>query len=270
MTSSDRISTIGMVGLGAMGLPIARRLAAGPFTVLGYDLRPVEELGAVLQVDQLAEVGAADLVFVIVPTDGDVRSVVAGAGGLIETGHEGLVIVVSSSVQPTTCQELAARALEVGIHVIDAPLTGGVSGAVDGKLNLLVGGDEVVVDRADEVLRAVGESYHRLGPVGAGQIGKTVNNLVHWAEIVAIDEALRFGALFGVDPVAMRTALQDGPVDGRTLRELERMRFTWYVKDIDNAVALAEEQGVGLPVAELSKELMHRITVPSMKEMLRY
>ncbi len=109
---------------------------------------------------------------------------------------------------------------------------------------------------------------HHLGPLGAGQVGKTVNNLVHWAQISAITEALELGRRYGLDVPTLRRALMDGPTDSRTLRELEQMRFTWHAKDLANAAEMAARVGLDLPVAATAREVMTRVTVSGVAELL--
>jgi 3-hydroxyisobutyrate dehydrogenase-like beta-hydroxyacid dehydrogenase len=109
---------------------------------------------------------------------------------------------------------------------------------------------------------------HVLGEVGAGQVAKSANNLIHWAQIAAIDESLRFASALGVDPAALRTALEAGLTDSRTLREIEFMRFTWYAKVIEIAAEIAAGAGRDLPVARLSRKLLDVITVASVHDPL--
>jgi 3-hydroxyisobutyrate dehydrogenase-like beta-hydroxyacid dehydrogenase len=252
---------VGVVGLGAMGRPIASRLARAGFEVLGQDphAAPIEGVRLV------PSASAADLVLVIVPTDDDVTEVVTA---LLASARLGQIIAISASVRPATCSDLAVHAARQGVDVIDVALTGGIRGARDGTLNLLVGGDPAVVDRCREVFAAIAAGWHVLGPVGAGQVAKSASNLIHWAEIAAIDEAMRFAAAQGVAPRALRTALEQGGTDSRTLRELELMHFTWYAKDIDTAQRMAADVDVALPVAELSRRLMEVITPASVRDLL--
>jgi 3-hydroxyisobutyrate dehydrogenase-like beta-hydroxyacid dehydrogenase len=260
--------TVAMVGLGAMGRPIVEHIARAGFTTLAFDLSPDARADGVTIVKSLADLAPADVVIVIVPTDEDVTGVVAGPDGLLQHGKPGLTVVISASVKPDTCRELAAQAEKRDIRVIDAALTGGVRGAENGEINLLVGGPREAADAVADVFAAFATNYHVLGEVGAGQIGKSANNLIHWAQIVAIDESMRLAADLGVEPAALRAALEQGPTDSRTLREIEYMRFTWYAKDIDIAQELAEPVGRDLPLARLSRELMSRITVASVHDLL--
>jgi 3-hydroxyisobutyrate dehydrogenase-like beta-hydroxyacid dehydrogenase len=253
--------TVGVVGLGAMGGPIARHLVGAGVPTTVYDhgesaVAALVEQGATAA-GSLAEVGACDVVLVVVPSDDDVLDVCED--GLLDAMQPGSVLVVSASVRPETCAALAERAGNV--DVLDAALTGGVRGAEGGRVNLLVGGDEVVLDRIRPVLEPWTVAVHHLGPLGAGQVGKTVNNLCHWAQVAVVQEALLLGQRLGVEPAKLRAALLDGPARSGTLAEIEKMRLTWWQKDIDNARAMAQDVGHPLPLTEKVYELMPGITV---------
>lgn len=258
---------VGLVGLGAMGRPIAEQIASKGFPVVAFDLDPAIQPVGVQRVPTLAKVGESDVVIVIVPTDDDVWEVVAGSGGLIEQGHEGMTIIVSASVHPATCHELHAKAADAGIGLLDAALTGGIRRAEQGQINLLVGGDRATADGVRDVLESFTTGIHLLGPPGAGQVGKAANNMIHWAEIVTINEAFRLAKTFGVDVALLRSALEGGVTDSATMREIEKMRFTWYRKDLEIAQELADEIGIDLPVAHLALGLMDGITPASIAEL---
>lgn len=268
--------TAGVVGLGAMGYPAAEYLAASPFPTFAYDLdraalEAIEGKGATptSSLRELAE--QSSVMFVFVPSDDDVRTVCSGEDGLLAGAQPGSVVAICSSALPETCEAIAAEGRAKGVDVLDAALTGGVRGAEAGEINLLVGGDEQVLDRIRPLLAPWCKSVHHLGGLGAGQVGKTVNNLVHWAQISAINEALRFGGRLGVPPSRLREALKDGPADSRTLRELEFMRFTWHKKDMANAFAMAQsvDPPIELPVAATAREAMLSITVDTVAALLR-
>jgi 3-hydroxyisobutyrate dehydrogenase-like beta-hydroxyacid dehydrogenase len=268
--------TAGVVGLGAMGRPAAEYLAASPFETFAYDvdaaaLDAIEKKGATTTSSLRELADKSTVVFVFVPSDDDVRTVCLGEDGLLAGARPGSVIAICSSALPETCDAVAAAGREKGVDVLDAALTGGVRGAEAGQINLLVGGEEAVLDRIRPLLDPWCGSVHHLGGLGAGQVGKTVNNLVHWAQISAINEALRFGQRLGVAPSKLREALKDGPTDSRTLREIELMRFTWHKKDLANAFAMAQtvEPPIELPVAATAREAMLSITVDSVAALLR-
>lgn len=255
----------GLVGLGLMGAPMSRHLLSAGLDLTCVDLDSSAVAAAERQGARTAttagEVAAqSDVTVVVVPTDDDVRGVCMGEHGILSGAHPGHVIAICSSVTPQTCVELAEVAAEHGVDVIDAPLTGGIRGAERGDLTLLVGGDAEAVDRARPVLETFSDTIHVLGPLGSGQIGKTVNNVIHWGEIVVITEALALGAKLGLDIATLRPALSDASVDSRTLRELETMKFTWPEKDLLNAFEMAEGVGEPLPTARHVREEMRGIT----------
>lgn len=268
---SDHV--VGVLGLGAMGAPMARHLLAAGYRLYVHDLNPAA-------VDAAVESGAnaagspralgenCDVVLVIVPTDEDLLGVCTGDDGILSNARDGLVLLMCSSVRPETCEAVAAAAA-AGVEVLDAALTGGVRGAEEGVINLLVGGNEHALDRVRPALAPWTRDVHHLGPLGAGQVGKTANNLIHWAQISVIVEAFELARRLGVSVPKLRAALKTGPTDSRTLRELEDMRFTWHAKDLANAVAMAEPVSMPLPVAETSRQAMLEITVPRVTRLLR-
>jgi len=264
--------TVGVIGLGAMGAPIARHLSAAGFQVLVADLDPMlveaAERDGGRPVPAPSELAAAsDVVLVLVATDEQVLSVCAGAGGLLPACRAGTAVLLCSSLRPETCQAVSDAATD-GVAVLDAALTGGVRGAQAGTIHLLVGGDPAVLEALRPVLAPWTSSVHHLGPLGAGQVGKTVNNLIHWAQICAITEALELGRRYGLDVPTVRRALMDGPTDSRTLRELEQMRFTWHAKDLANAEAMAAVVDLPLPMAETARAVMKRTTVEGVADLL--
>lgn len=270
--ATDSPQTVGVVGLGAMGLPIAGHLARAGVPVVVADLDEAAVEACVAQgmtaAAGLTELAAAsDVVLVVVPSDDDVRAVCDGDAGLLAGCRTGTVVLLCSSVRPDTCEAVTAMA-PPGVAVLDAALTGGVRGAENGQINLLVGGDPAALDRVRPALASWTSSVHHLGPLGAGQVGKTVNNLIHWAQIAAIVESLELGRRYGLDVPTLRRALLDGPTASRTLAELEQMRFTWHAKDLANAEVMAEAVGLPLPVAATSKTAMTTISVPQVAELL--
>lgn len=265
-------ATVAVIGLGAMGRPVVRHLCAAGVPVVVHDI----EAGAVAAAAALGARGAASaaeaageaqVVAVFVPTDDDVREVCLGPDGALAGSRAGTVLMLCSSVRPQTCEHVAAAAAP-GVHVLDAALTGGVRGAEAGEVNLLVGGDPAVLDRIRPILQPWTSAVHHLGPLGAGQVGKTANNLVHWAQISAITEALELARRAGVAVPVLRRALMDGPTDSRTLRELDQMRLTWHAKDLANTAALARQVGLDIPVAETARTVMREITVDDVARLL--
>jgi 3-hydroxyisobutyrate dehydrogenase-like beta-hydroxyacid dehydrogenase len=205
----------------------------------------------------------------MVPSDDDVRAVCLGPDGLLAALRPEAVVMVCSSVHPDTVREIAAVAgAGRAPAILDAALTGGVRAAEQGSVNLLVGGDGDALDRTRRFLEPWCASVHHLGPLGAGQVAKSANNLVHWAQICAIEEALDLARRHGLSVPAVRAALMAGPTDSRTLRELERMRLTWWAKDLESIERLGADVGRDLPVAAMCAGRMPGITVEALHELL--
>ncbi|MFI5614492.1 NAD(P)-dependent oxidoreductase [Amycolatopsis sp. NPDC051903] len=266
--SNHGTGSVGVAGLGAMGGPIARYLTgAGQDTVVfDRNRSTVDEhvAAGARAAASAAELGGCDVVLVIVPSDEDVLEVSAA---VLAAAKRGAVLLICSSVTPETCHRVEAEAVAAGVAVLDAALTGGVRGAENGEIALLVGGDEAVLDRVRPALAPWTKAVHHLGPLGSGQVGKTVNNLCHWGQITAIVEAMRLGRSLGVEPAKLRPALLDGPAASTTLAELELMRFTWYRKDLANAFRMAGGVDHDLPVAHTAREVMEGITVAGVAEL---
>nr|WP_279590991.1 NAD(P)-dependent oxidoreductase [Modestobacter marinus] len=263
---------VGVVGLGAMGGPIARHLAGARVPTVVVDLDPAAvaaavAVGATAVHEAAAVAEAAGTVIVVVATDDQLREVLTGRRGVYSAARPGSVVLLSSSALPETCRELAAAA-PPGVSVLDAALTGGVRAAEAGELTLLVGGDAEALDAVRPVLTPWTSAVHLLGDVGAGQVGKTVNNLVHWAQISALGQALELGRRLGGDVPRLRAALQDSPTDSRTLREMHEMRFTWFEKDIANAERMAAGTGVELTMTQTALAFMRTFDIAAARRLL--
>jgi 3-hydroxyisobutyrate dehydrogenase-like beta-hydroxyacid dehydrogenase len=265
-------SGVGVIGLGAMGGPIARHLAAAGVPTVVTDLDPAAVAAATAAGAEAADgpaavAAATGLVLVVVATDDQLREVLTGAAGVFGAARPGTVVLLCSSALPETCRALAAVA-PAGVSVLDAALTGGVRSAEAGELTLLVGGEAAALDAVRPVLAPWASAVHLLGDVGAGQVGKTVNNLVHWAQISAIAQALELGRRLGGDVPRLRQALQDSPTDSRTLREMDQMRFTWFEKDIANAEEMAAGSGADLSMARTALTFMRTFDIAAARRLL--
>ena len=187
---------VGFVGIGNMGAPMVRNLAKAKIPVLAFDLRP-EVLDAVTadsnliaRASSLAEVGEkCSTVITMLPTGADVREAVLGEGGIASRMAPGGIILDMSSSEPTGTVELAKDLEARGLHLIDAPVSGGVPGAVNATLALMTGGEDDVVARVERTLDAMGNIY-RTGPVGSGHAAKALNNFLSAASLTATSEAL--------------------------------------------------------------------------------
>lgn len=260
--------SVAVVGLGAMGGPIAGHLATAGLRPRLVDLDPdlVTRYAAMGGTAAgLGDIQDAQVVLVTVPSDTDVRAVCL-EGGLASGMGDGSVLCIASSVLPESCAAIADAAPSA--QVLDTALTGGVRAAEAGTVNLLVGGAADALESARWALEPWTATIHHLGELGAGQIAKTCNNMLHWAQICAIRESLDLGRRYGLSVPALRAALLDSPVASRTLAELEQMRLTWHAKDLANALAMGQAIGQALPVATLSQDLMTGISTDTLAALL--
>ncbi len=202
------LGRVGFVGLGNMGLPMARRLAAAGSHVRGYDVSP-EIMGAITGLDGFsaapsltAACDGASAVMLSLPDSSVVEHVLL-ANGLLASLPPGSTVIDMSSSDPARTRELAARAAAAGVTLIDAPVSGGVAGARSGSLTIMVGGSEQAFEFARPMLAAIGSRVVRAGEVGAGHAIKALNNLMSAAHLIVSSEALIAGRRFGLDPAVM-------------------------------------------------------------------
>ncbi len=261
---------VAVAGVGAMGLAMAGHLIDKGHEVAVYDVdsaraREAEACGAQAAASLEKLAGLADLFIVVVATDDQSREVTRT---LAEHAAKGALIAVAATNHPRTMQELAAFCAERGQRFIDAPVVYGATGAKEGTLLSLCGGAEADVDYARPALTAYSRAVLYVGPVGAGQLAKTCNNLLHWVHCVANYEALLIAKRFGIDAQRMREVLLECPGANGTLRRWDTTKFTWQEKDMDVAMDLAQEAGLMLPLAGQVDQLIKRLRPEDVKALL--
>ena len=207
--------TVGVVGTGIMGAPMARNLAKAGFEVIAYNRTAsrAEALRAdgVAVAATIAEVGAtASVVITMVPDTPDVLAVVEGEGGLAGAMSEGSVLIDMSTISPAETRALAGRLAERGIGMLDAPVSGGSWGAQQGTLTIMVGGEQETFERCLPVFEAMGKSITLMGPSGMGQTTKLVNQILVAGTCAAVAEALVFAASQGADLLKTVEAVSGG------------------------------------------------------------
>lgn len=266
------LQTVGLAGCGRMGTAIAYHLLDDGWSVVVTD--PVREArrqavsrGAT-EVESARELGqASDVVLVAVVDDAQVRDVLSGPDGLLASLRPGSVVAICSSVHPDTCKEMAELAAPYGVHVVDVALVGGQRGAAEGSVTLLCGGPHEVLDACTPVFSSFALSVCVLGPVGAGQVGKTANNLLLWACLRIDVEALRLARAYGVEPGKLRPVLMVGSGANTPLGAWGRHHLTWPGKDLEVAAKMAEDVGLELPLVEQLGPLMDELDIEDLSEL---
>lgn len=261
------IETVGVVGLGKMGGPLARHLVKGGFNVVGYDVTPAA-LDAVVDAGvtgaaTCAELAAlCDLAIVGVGFDSEVDDVIFGETGLLAGAKDGMVLAVASTIAPGTMKDIAARTVESGVICLDIPMCRGEQAAIDGDLLLMGGGDRDTFDACTPAFRTFANDMYYLGDLGAGQVGKMVNNLILWACISANTEGMALAGALGVDQVALREALLDSSAHNWAMDvQADKWEMPWAEKDMSIVLKEADKARVSLPLCGTIKEVIKGIKI---------
>jgi len=264
---------VGFVGIGNMGWPMSKRIAGAGFPLTVFDT-DAARLGRFTGETRIAGAatgaalaGAADIVITMLPTGAVVRDALLGAGGIARSLARGAVVVDMSSSDPNGTRELGRALAELGIVLVDAPVSGGVRGAEAATLAIMVGGeDEAAITRVRPVLETMGAKVFRTGPLGSGHAMKALNNYVAAAAFAATSEALLVGKRFGLEPgvmVAILNAssgrnfhtdvvLPDHVVGGKFAAGFA---IGLMAKDVGIAADVARASGVDAPLCRLTSEL---------------
>lgn len=258
----DTPRRIGIIGFGAMGRPMARHLLEKGFSVAGCD--PREEaraaaaaLGATVLPDPRAVAEASDVVLIVVGFDAEAERALFGAEGIAAAARPGLIVAMGSTIAPASAQNFAQRLEGSGIVLLDMALTRGEPYAEAGTMLIMGGGDEAAFNSCEPVFRCFASDIFHLGPFGAGQAGKMVNNLILWACMLANDEGLRLGEALGVDPEKLRTALGQSSAQNFSLTARADTRPTpWAEKDMSIVLKEADAARMSLPLCGLVKEMI--------------
>jgi 2-hydroxy-3-oxopropionate reductase len=265
------MSTIGFIGLGIMGSPMAVHLQEAGHQVSGYNKRrdtagPLVEAGGRKASSIADAVQGADVVAIMVPDSPDVREVLTGPEGVFDSADPGTLVIDFSSIRPDVTAELAKTAGESGFRLLDAPVSGGEAGAKNAALSIMVGGAAEDFSAAKPIFDAVGKTIVHVGPNGAGQTVKAANQLIVGANIQVLAEALVFLEAYGVDTEAAMDVLGGGLAGSMVLQQkrgnmLNRsfapgFRIDLHHKDMGIVTSAAREAGVAIPVGAIVAQLM--------------
>jgi 2-hydroxy-3-oxopropionate reductase len=265
------MTTVGFIGLGIMGGPMAANLVQAGFEVVGYNrssdpVRRLEERGGRGADSVAAAVAEAEVVVTMLPDSPDVEAVALGDDGVYARARPGALHLDMSTIRPDVARRLAAAGAEGGLRVLDAPVSGGEQGAVDATLSVMVGGDRGDFDDARPVLEAVGKTVVHVGPAGAGQTVKAANQLIVAGTLELVAEAIVFLEASGVDTEAAVQVLAGGLAGSAVLERkapaMLRRDFTpgfrveLHHKDMGIVTAAAREAGAIIPLGAAVAQLL--------------
>ena len=267
--SADAIKRVCFVGIGNMGWPMAARLVRAGFEVAVADAVAgrarafVDEVGGKAVASLAAAAKEADVLLTMLPTSAHVVSVVDEIRPSLSSGK---ILLDMSSGAPAATQKIAGDLGVIEVAVVDAPVSGGVSRAVTGELAIMTGGEAAALDRVDPLLRAMGTTIHRIGPVGAGQAMKALNNLVSAGGFLMAVEALVIGQQFGLDPSVMTDVLNASTgMNNSTQKKLKQFVLSrkfdsgfgldLMVKDLSIALEVGRNGSAPTPFSALCREM---------------
>ena len=269
---------IGFVGLGMMGLPMAKNLVEAGYTVTVFDL----DAGAIEEAQEFgaspastgAEVAAqSDIIITMVPDSPHVEAAIAGNGGIIEGIRPESVVIEMSTILPETGKRMAELLAEKGADFVDAPVTGGVAGAEAGSMSILVGGDAEAFERTLPILSILGGDITHMGPVGAGHTTKIANQLIGVATLAGLSEAFVLAKKSGLDMQTFYDAVKNGAGRSWALETLgpkilkgdfsPGFMVKHMQKDLRLAGQLADDTGTSIPTTSLIAQLYHAVQAES-------
>jgi 3-hydroxyisobutyrate dehydrogenase len=271
------MTSIAFVGLGNMGLPMVANLIKVGHRVHAADVRREAVEAAVAQgalgAESAAEAtGQAEIVITMVPNSPEVEIAYLGPKGVLEGVRPGQMAIDMSTIDPATTRKVGARLEAAGVRMLDAPVSGGVPGAVAGTLTIMVGGDPDVVARARPILGAMGKNIVHVGPLGSGEVAKICNNLLAGVSMIAAAEAFTIGVRAGVDPKILHDVIRTSsgdcwaiehncPVPGLVPKSASNRDFAagfmtdLMAKDLSLARAAARDLGVPCFTGALAHDL---------------
>lgn len=275
MSESQLLPRLGFIGLGIMGQPMVRNLlrAGYPLTVTTRTPGKAAEfaagnssLGTIKAVETSAQVAAeCDVIITMVTDSPDVVAVVRGENGILSTAKPGSVIIDMSTISPGVTRELAEDAASRGIDWLDAPVSGGEKGAIEGTLTIMVGGDPKALERVRPIFEVMGKRITHFGPAGNGQSAKLCNQILVVGNLLAVCEALTFGAKCGLDLSTLHQALTGGAANSWALEVLGRkiidrdfkpaFMVRLQQKDLRLVLDAAYENKTPLPTTALGHQL---------------
>ncbi len=267
---------LGFVGTGIMGKPMVKNLLKAGYPVLCYDVvpEPLKELaaaGASVAASSKEVAEKSEIVITMLPNSPHVEQAVLGPNGILGGSRAGLLLLDMSTISPIVSQNVAAEVTKRGVKMLDAPVSGGEKGAIDGTLSIMVGGERAVLDRVLPIFQAMGKTITYIGPIGSGGFVKLANQIIVAINLTAIAEALVLGAKAGIDLELMINALSGGLAGSKCLEQKRNnylqhsfqpgFKIDLHYKDLGLIMEAGRSLGVPLPTTALVQELFSALRV---------
>jgi len=268
--------TIGFIGLGIMGRPMAKNLikAGYPLIVHSRSRGPVDDVvksGAKAASSPKDVAAQCDVLITMLPNSPEVEQVALGKDGIIEGARPGLIFIDMSTISPIVSQKVGKALAAKGVKMLDAPVSGGEKGAIDAALSIMVGGDKATFDAVLPIFQAMGKTITLLGPLGFGGFTKLANQIIVAVNLTALAEALTLGKKAGLDRELLLTALAGGLAGSKCLEQKKSnyiagsynpgFKIDLHFKDLGLIMESARALGVPLPATAVVQELFNAMRV---------
>jgi 2-hydroxy-3-oxopropionate reductase len=265
---------IGFIGLGIMGKPMAKNLLKAGYTLTVYDIIPekikeVVEAGANAGSSSKEVAEKSEIIITMLPNSPEVKEAVLGKNGVLDGARPGSILIDMSSIAPLASKEIAERAKEKKVVMLDAPVSGGEPKAVEGTLAIMVGGPAETFEKVKDILSVMGASVTRVGEIGSGNTTKLANQIIVALNIAAMSEAMVLATKAGVDPENVFKAIRGGLAGSAVLDAKMPLvlkgnfkpgfRIELHIKDLANALDTAHQIGVSVPLSAAVMEVMQAL-----------
>lgn len=262
--------TMGFIGLGIMGRPMAKNLLKAGFSLVVFDLNKaaMEDLvkaGAFAAYSSREVAERTEVIITMLPDSPEVKQVILEKNGVLEGIRRGSLVIDMSSINPLVTQEIARRLEEKGAKMLDAPVSGGEAGAIQGTLAIMVGGEKEVFEDCMEIFKTMGKSIVHVGAIGAGGYVKLVNQIIVALNIASVGEAFSLGVKAGLDPQVIFQAIRGGLAGSQVLEAKAPVIFgrnfkpgfkiKLHQKDLHNALSTGKDLGVPLPLSSFVQQI---------------
>ena len=270
--------SIGFIGIGIMGRPMAKNLIKAGYALTVYDkysnVDDLVALGAKKASSNKDVAAQCEIIITMLPNSPQVKEAVLGADGVLEGAKKGSILVDMSSIAPGAAQEICATVKEKGVVMLDAPVSGGEPKAIEGTLAIMVGGDADAFETVKPILEKMGSSAVRVGDIGAGNVTKLANQIIVALNIAAVSEAFVLATKAGVNPEAVFNAIKGGLAGSTVMNAKIPMildgnfkpgfRIELHIKDLQNALDTAHALNVPVPLTANIMETMQALKTDDM------